>query len=48
MIRMGNSSPAAPAAYTYWPNGPPSMSLSRRMGSRVPSAVVVRASPTGT
>jgi hypothetical protein len=47
MIRMGNSSPTAPAAYTYRPNCPPSMSLSRRMGSRVPSAVVVSARPTG-
>ena len=48
MIRIGKSSPTAPAAYTYRPNRPPSMSLSRRMGSSVPSAVVVSASPTGT
>ena len=48
MTTMGNSSPTAPAAYTYSPNRPPSMSLSRRIGSSVPSAVVVRASPTGT
>ena len=48
MIRMGNSSPVAPAANTYWPNEPPSMSLSRKMGSSVPSAVVVSASPIGT
>ena len=45
---MGNSSPTAPAARTYGPNRPESMSLSCRMGSSVPSAVVVRASPTGT
>src|SRR5689334_22672334 len=32
MIRMGNSSPTAPAAYTYWPNGPPSMSDVGRLG----------------
>ena len=48
MIRMGNSSPTAPAAKMYSPNRPPSMSLSRKMGSSVPSAVVVSASPTGT
>ena len=48
MIRIGNSSPTAPAANTYRPNWPASMSLSRRMGSSVPSAVVVSASPTGT
>ena len=48
MIRIGKSSPTAPAAYTYWPNEPASKSLSRRMGSSVPSAVVVSARPTGT
>lgn len=35
MIKMGNSSPTAPAANTYRPNCPPSMSLSRRIGSSV-------------
>ncbi len=45
---MGKSSPTAPAARTYRPNSPESMSLSCRMGSSVPSAVVVRASPIGT
>ena len=48
MIKMGNSSPTAPAANTYRPNCPPSISLSRRIGSSVPRAVVVNASPTGT
>ena len=48
MIKMGKSSPTAPAANTYRPNWPPSMSLSRKMGSSVPRAVVVSASPTGT
>ena len=48
MIRIGKSSPTAPAANTCRPKLPPSMSLSRRIGSSVPSAVVVSASPTGT
>ena len=48
MIRMGKSSPTAPAANMYRPNWPSSMSLSLKMGSRVPRAVVVSASPTGT
>ncbi len=46
--RIGNSSPAAPAASTYRPKSPASMSLSLSMGSNVPSAVVVSASPIGT
>ena len=48
MATIGKSSPTAPAASTYRPNSPESMSLSCRMGSSVPSAVVVRASPIGT
>jgi len=48
MAMMGKSSPTAPAASTYRPNLPLSMSLSCRIGSRVPSAVVVSASPMGT
>jgi hypothetical protein len=48
MIRIGNSSPTAPAANTLRPSLPPSIPLSRRIGSSVPSAVVVSASPTGT
>ena len=48
MATMGKSSPTAPAASTYRPNWPESMSLSCRMGSSVPSAVVVSASPIGT
>lgn len=48
MATMGKSSPTAPAASTYRPNWPESMSLSCRMGSGVPSAVVVSASPIGT
>ena len=48
MATIGNSSPTAPAASTYRPNLPASISLSCRIGSSVPSAVVVRASPIGT
>ena len=48
MATMGNSSPTAPAASTYRPNLPRSMSLSCRIGSKVPSAVVVSARPIGT
>jgi hypothetical protein len=48
MARIGSSSPTAPAASTYRPNFPASMSLSCRIGSKVPRAVVVRASPMGT
>ena len=48
MIRIGNSSPTAPADSTYRPNWPASMSLARRIGSSVPSAVVVSARATGT
>ena len=45
---IGNSSPTAPAARMYRPNRPWSISLSCRIGSSVPSAVVVRARPIGT
>ncbi len=48
ITRIGSSSPAAPAASTYLPNRPGSRSLSLSIGSRVPSAVVVSASPIGT
>ena len=44
----GRNSPTAPAARMYEPNRPRSMSLSRRVGNRVPSAVVVSPSATGT
>jgi len=47
-ITIGKSSPTAPAANTYRPKSPESIRLSRRIGSSVPSAVVVSASPTGT
>src|SRR5215469_15882006 len=45
---IGNNSPTAPAASTYLPKSPDSMSASCRIGSSVPSAVVVSASPMGT
>ena len=45
---MGNSSPTAPAAKMKRPNVPASMCCSRRIGSSVPSAVVVNAIDTGT
>ena len=48
MPTIGRNSPTAPAGMMNRPSEPPSMSLSRRMGSRVPSAVVVSASATGT
>ena len=48
MPTIGRNSPAAPAGMRYRPIGPLSMSLSRRIGSNVPSAVVVSASATGT
>ena len=48
MPTMGKNSPTAPAGMISRPSGPPSMSLSRRIGSKVPSAVVVSASATGT
>ena len=48
MATIGNSSPTAPAANTYRPKSPPSMPLSCKIGSSVPSAVVVSASATGT
>ena len=43
---MGPNSPTAPAPITSVPNGVVSSSLSRRIGISVPSAVVVRATPT--
>jgi hypothetical protein len=48
MATIGKSSPTAPAASTYRPNSPDSILLSCRMGSSVPSAVVVRARAIGT
>ena len=48
IARIGSSSPTAPDAMKYVPKGPVSMPRSRRIGSTVPSAVVVRASATGT
>jgi len=44
----GEQFPTVPAALTNRPNSPPSIELSRSIGSNTPSAVVVRASPTGT
>ena len=44
----GRNSPTAPAARMFGPSVPPSMSFSRRIGSNVPSAVVVIPSATGT
>ncbi len=43
MARIGQSSPAAPAAKVKRPNAPSSMTFSRRIGSSVPRAVVVTA-----
>ena len=48
MPTIGKNSPTAPAGMISGPNGPSSMLLSRRIGSNVPSAVVVSASATGT
>ena len=48
MPTIGKNSPTAPAGMMNRPSGPPSMSLSRRIGSSVPSAVVVSARATGT
>ena len=48
MAMIGSSSPTAPAAKMYRPNLPVNMCWSRRIGSRVPSAVVVNAIDTGT
>ena len=45
---IGSSSPTAPAARTWEPSRPCSRWFSRRMGSSVPSAVVVSAMATGT
>ena len=45
---IGRNSPTAPAAMMNAPNRPSSIRLSRRMGRRVPSAVVVRPIATGT
>jgi len=45
---MGRNSPTAPAAMMNPPNRPSSIRLSRRMGSSVPSAVVVKPIATGT
>ena len=48
MPTMGKNSPTAPAGMMNRPSGPSSMSLSRKIGNKVPSAVVVSASATGT
>ena len=48
MPTIGRNSPTAPAGMMYLPSEPSSMSLSRRIGSSVPSAVVVSAIATGT
>ncbi len=48
MPTIGRNSPTAPAGRMYRPKEPESMSLSRRMGSSAPNAVVVRPSATGT
>ena len=48
MATIGKNSPTAPAAMMNPPNRPSSIWLSRRMGSRVPSAVVVRPIAIGT
>ena len=48
MATMGRNSPTAPAAMMNPPNRPPNIWLSRRIGSRVPSAVVVRPIAIGT
>ena len=45
---IGPNSPTAPAPITSVPNGVESSSLSRRIGISVPSAVVVRATPTSS
>ena len=45
---MGRNSPTAPAAMINAPKRPPSIRLSRRIGSKVPSAVVVRPIAIGT
>ena len=48
MAKMGRNSPTAPAAMMNPPKRPSSIRLSRKMGSRVPSAVVVRPIAIGT
>ena len=48
MATMGKNSPTAPAAMMSAPNRPSSRWLSRRMGKRVPSAVVVKPRAIGT
>ena len=48
MATMGKNSPTAPAAMMNAPNRPSSIWLSRRIGSSVPSAVVVRPIAIGT
>ena len=45
---IGRNSPTAPEAMMNAPNRPSSIRLSRRIGSRVPSAVVVRPIAIGT
>ena len=45
---IGRNSPTAPAAMMKSPNRPSSIRLSRRIGSRVPSAVVVSPIAMGT
>ena len=47
MQSTGPISPTAPAANTYRPKRPSSMWWSRRIGSKVPSAVVVSPIATG-
>ena len=48
IARMGPNSPIAPAPWKYRPNGVPSTPRSRRIGSSVPRAVLVRAMATAT
>ena len=48
MATIGKNSPTAPAATIRSLNALPSISFSRRIGSRIPRAVVVSASDTGT
>ncbi len=46
--RIGPNSPTAPAARTNVPNRESRSPVSRRIGSTVPSAVVVKIRPTST
>jgi hypothetical protein len=48
MATIGKNSPTAPAAMMKPPNRPSSIWLSRKMGNKVPSAVVVKPIAIGT